>query len=195
MRELLIATKNPGKFEEIAQMLEGLNLKLLFLGSLEKADDDFIEDGITFEENSRKKAAYYHQKTGLMTLGEDSGIIVEALKEQLGVKTRRFGAGENAGDKEWLDFFMKVMEGHSDRRARFVCAACLFDADLEKFFYGETVGKIADEIFFPIKKGIPLSSVFVPENHQKVYSQLSLAEKNALSHRGKAMSQLRNYFL
>lgn len=162
-------------------------------------DSGFVEDGSNFDENACAKARFFASKTGFMTAGEDSGIIVEALKDELGVKTRRWGAGEGASDQEWLDFFMKRMEKEANRAATFVCSAYLADGEDYafgkggRFFRGETCGVIADSIMAPILPGIPLSSVFVPEGSDKVYAALSPAEKNKVSHRGKAMAQLKDF--
>lgn len=190
MRELLVATKNPGKFREISEALFGVSFKIIFLGDLNLSDGDFVEDGETFLENARKKAEYYFKKTGLMTLGEDSGIFVNALGDELGVKTRRWGAGRKADDKEWMDYFMKRMEGAPDRRARFVCNACLFWEGIDEQFEAETCGMIAEVLMAPIVPGIPLGSCFIPDGMNKAYAQLSVEEKNTLSHRGKVMAKV-----
>lgn len=154
---------------------------------------EFEEDGATFKENAAKKAKFYAEKTGLMTLAEDSGILVEALKGGLGVKTRRWGAGEKASDEEWVEFFLGRMEGIVDRRAKFVCCACLVDKGGETFFEGETLGNITEKLMAPILKGLPLSSCFLPNGCDKVYAALSHEEKNRISHRGKAMNQVREF--
>lgn len=198
----MIATKNPGKFREIGEVLGGLDLELVFLGDLEVEDGDFVEDGDTFEENALKKAQYYGEKLQMFALGEDSGILIDALEGELGVKTRRWGAGENASDEEWIEYFMKRMEGEEDRGARFVCCACLWDGGVEegamaagdseaKYFKGETRGVITEELEAEIIPGIPISSCFRPDGQEKVYTNLSVEEKNSVSHRGKAMHELR----
>ena len=128
-KELLVATKNPGKFSEITEVLGNTEFDLLFLGSMQVEDEDFAEDGETFEANSRKKAEYYGKKFGMLTLGEDSGILIDALKGELGVKTRRWGAGEHASDTEWIDYFMNRMEGEENRLASFVCCGCLWNPE------------------------------------------------------------------
>lgn len=151
------------------------------------------EDGDTFKENAYKKARHFYDLSGLLTLAEDSGILVSALQGELGVKTRRFGAGENANDEEWIDFFMKRMEGVKNRDAEFICSACLLGEGIEKFFEGETSGKIAEKLLSPIFPGIPLSSCFIPEGFDKVYAGLDVAEKNKISHRGKAMKQVKEF--
>lgn len=132
MRELLVATTNPGKFSEIMEILEYLPFSFIFLGNFLNRDsslraefESFSEDGETYRENAYKKAAFFAERTGMMTLAEDSGVVVSALEGELGVKTRRWGVGEKASDEEWIEFFMKRMGGEQDRRAKFVCCACL----------------------------------------------------------------------
>ncbi len=195
MQELLLATKNPGKFHEIMEVIEDLPFKFLFLGDLEMEDGDFEEDGATFRENAYGKARYYAEKTGMLTLGEDSGILVDALSGELGVKSRRWGAGENASDQEWVDYFLERMAGESDRGARFVCNACVYgpDVDVEKYFEGETRGAITEGLQAPILKGLPLSSCFLPEGCEQVYAALGAAEKNKISHRGKTMKGVKEF--
>jgi len=202
MQKLLIATKNLGKFSEIKEVIGDLDLDLYHLHNDDFAtkliDDHFEEDGETFEENAKAKAANYHELFGLPTIGEDSGIIVDALSGELGVKTRRWGAGAGASDEEWIEHFMKVMKDvPSDQRgARFVCCAAFIDGPGELvIFRGETEGIITAELEAPLREGIPLSSCFRPVGCSKVYSALSEEEKNRLSHRGKAFFELKKYLL
>ncbi|MFH1533639.1 MAG: non-canonical purine NTP pyrophosphatase [Nitrospirota bacterium] len=194
MQELLIATKNPGKFGEISEVFRGLPFELLFLGNMDVDDRDFVEDGFTFAENARKKAKYFSDKVGMLVLAEDSGILVDALEGELGVRTRRWGAGETASDEEWIEHFMKRMEGEGNRGARFKCSACLIDGDDEKIFDGETCGLITEKLMAPLIAGLPLSSCFLPEGCEKVYAALSEDEKNLVSHRGKAIRAVRSFF-
>lgn len=198
MKKLLIATGNLGKFKEISASLANLPLKLISLKEINLAIPDSVEDGKTYAENAFKKAQYAAQKTGLMTLADDSGIAVDALKNELGVKTRRWGAGANASDQEWINYFLKRMETYLDekRTATFTCNLCLVDEEgnLIKNFVGETTGKITKSVEAPIHPGIPLSSCFIPEGFDKVYITLSTEKKNQLSHRGKALQQVEEYF-
>ncbi len=213
---LLIATTNLGKFKEIFEILGKLDVlsggrfRVISLRELCDSEESFgledrsfqmsdfdglEEDGETFEENAIKKAKFYHEKTGLLTISEDSGIVVSALDGELGVKTRRWGAGENASDEEWIEFFMKRMSSEKNRNAKFVCSACVCGKkdDGKEFcevFEGETSGKITEKLEAPILKGLPLSSCFLPDGFEKVYAALSTEEKNAISHRGKAISKI-----
>lgn len=190
--QLLIATHNPGKFEEIRAMLHGFGGDCVSLAELGIAVD-FPEDGSGFEENALGKARFYHELSGLPTVADDSGIFVEALARELGVKTRRWGAGQEASDEAWLDFFMQRMASEENRNARFVCAAAFFDGTAEKVFLGETLGEITATVEVPVKAGVPLSSVFKPAGCATVSSALSMEEKNRLSHRGKAFAQLLDF--
>lgn len=203
--KILIATQNIGKFTEIQEVLSSLPLDLYHLKLKKFAsylkDDYFEEHGETFEENAELKAMHYHELIGMTTIGEDSGIIVDALKGELGVKTRRWGAGEHATDEEWIEHFMKVMKDIPDekRTAKFVCVAAFMDGGGEVvMFKGETKGIITHDLEAPLKPGIPLSSCFKPLGKNKVYASLTEEEKNQISHRGKAFHELKtfikNYF-
>jgi XTP/dITP diphosphohydrolase len=190
MKELLIATKNPGKYREITEVLAGHNFKFVFLGDLDVEDGDFEEDGSTFRENAFKKAKYYGDKLGMFSLGEDSGIEVAALKDELGLETRRWGAGHDASDEEWADFFMRRMEKEEDRNARFMCSACLYGDGIEEYFDGETAGVITEKLMAPLLKGLPLSSSFLPNGEDKVYAALGAERKSEISHRGKCIKKV-----
>jgi len=236
---ILIATKNRGKFNEIAGFLSGdagsgslrrpsaaLGAEVVFLGDFEVDDADFVEDGATHEENAGKKARYYWEKfcggdddgaaeaaagdDGAakaavdFVLGEDSGIYVDALSDELGVQTRRWGAGEGASDEDWLTHFMKEMAkrapGDEQRGAKFVCCACLVGGHdtsrgepFEEFFKGETFGKITQEIADEVLPGLPLSSVFKPDGFDQVYAELGQDKKNEISHRGQAIAQVKSF--
>jgi len=194
MTKLLIATGNRGKFTEIMEVLHDLkNFEFISLFDL-GIENDVEESGTTYEENSLLKARYFFEKTGFMTLAEDSGIEVEALKNELGVKTRRWGAGERASDADWLKFFLERMADEENKHAKFICVPTLIwgsKSDEMVQFRGETWGAILDAPQTEIPYGIPISSVFLPDGAEKVYAALTLQEKNAISHRGKAMHEVK----
>ncbi len=191
--KLLIATGNKGKFEQIASFLTGLPVDCISLEDADISLPEEVEDGTTYEENAEKKARFCAQKTGMMTLADDSGLIVDALQNQLGVFTRRWGKGKEASDEEWLDYFMERMKGEENRKATFVSYICVVDAkgDVIARSRGEIAGTITKTIEAPLKLGIPLSSVFKPEGCSKVHSAMSMEEKNRISHRGKALRAIR----
>lgn len=193
--KILIATTNMGKFGEILEVLAPLEPQGYSFVSLKDLgiEQDCEETGKTYAENALLKAHFYGVLSGLPTIADDSGLQVDALLGELGVKTRRWGAGSTASDEEWLDYFMNRMQRESNRAAEFLCAAAYVNGEEEKVFMGETRGVITEWLEAPIRGGIPLSSVFKPEGFLAVYSALSTEEKNSISHRGKAFQALRNY--
>lgn len=197
-KPVLIATSNQGKFKEILEILNGMQWQFLSLQDIKLGDHKVKENGKSFAENALKKARYYYKQSRIMTIAEDSGIIVDALKNQLGVKTRRWGAGEKASDREWIDYFLQSMKNIplEKRTARFICHAAIIDNEgKEHLFSGETEGTITFTLEAPIYKGLPLSSCFKPDGFTQVYSSLPIKEKNKVSHRGKAFQQLQNFLL
>ncbi|HLC90821.1 MAG TPA: non-canonical purine NTP pyrophosphatase [Candidatus Nanoarchaeia archaeon] len=195
MTKLLIATKNQGKYQGIKTVLSSLPVELISLDYLQIDDSLFIEDGKTFAENAEKKAKFYSKKSKLMTLADDSGIEVEALQGELGIKTRRWGLGEKASDEEWLNFFLKRMEKEKNRRAKFISCICLADKDGNVLAVGEgeVQGTLTEDIQASLKPGVPLSSIFLPDGSTKVHSAMTFAEKEKISHRGKALRPIKEY--
>ena len=195
MKELLIATGNAGKFQEISEILQDLPLKLYSLNDFKVVIPESIEDGNTYAENSLKKARYVAQMTHLMCLADDSGIVVDALKDELGIMTRRWGAGSKVSDLEWITYFLKRMETEKNRTAKFICHAYLVNPQGEVLYHceGETKGIITPELLAPIIQGLPLSSCFVAEGYDKVLAAMTVEEKNQISHRGKAIKQMKEY--
>ncbi|MBP7671128.1 non-canonical purine NTP pyrophosphatase [Candidatus Gracilibacteria bacterium] len=194
MKELLVATKNEGKLNQMREFLAEVPLVVRSLAEFEIDDGDFAEDGLTFAENAFKKADYYGRKLGEgLVVAEDSGIFVEALPGELGVFTRRWGAGAAASDEEWMAVFMERMAGVEDRRARFVANVCLWIDGEAYHFEKENHGVITAEVDYPLEPGIPLSSCFLPNGHQKVYARFSPEERLKISHRGQAMAEAREF--
>jgi XTP/dITP diphosphohydrolase len=195
VQKILIATHNFGKFKELMEVLEDLPFKFVSLND-EKIKEDIKENGKTYEENAIIKAEFFGRKTGLPTIADDSGIVVDALKGELGVHTRRWGAGSEASDKEWLDFFLNRMSYESNRRAEFISVAAFYRPGEETVtFRGECVGRILEKPQVELEPGIPLSAVFLPVGKRKVFSALTKHEKNEISHRGKAIKKCRDYIL
>jgi XTP/dITP diphosphohydrolase len=194
-KKFLIGTGNNGKFGEIMEVLRGLPYDFLRPADL-GLDCDVEENGQTHEDNAYKKARHFFNQCGFLTLAEDSGIFVDALAGELGVKTRRWGAGEKATDLEWVEYFLDAMKDVPQdlRTARFVCCAALIDDKGEAhFFNGQTEGVITDGLQAQIKEGLPLSSCFKPAGFEKVYAALTSEEKNSISHRGKAIKAARDF--
>jgi len=187
---LLLGTKNKGKFLEMQEILEPLSFTLvspLDLGITQDAP----EEAETFEENAIGKARFYRHLSALPTLADDSGLFVDALANELGVKTRRWGAGAEATDQEWLDHFLKRMKTEDNRKARFVTVlAYIDDAEQEYLFTGVCNGSITQtQEMTTYPAGLPLLSCFKPDGYDNVLGLLSREEKDHINHRRIALQQ------
>jgi XTP/dITP diphosphohydrolase len=193
-RKILVATTNPGKLAEISAMLD---LDVEWVGLTAFPDIiEIKEDGQTFAENARKKAAGYAKQTGLWTIADDSGLVVDALGGQPGVKSARF-SGAKEKNRTLLDHkniakVLKMIEGtpKEKRTARFVCCLCL--ASAEKILV-ETEGKLEGVIAEKEMgaNGFGYDPIFFVPKLNKTVAQLTREEKNAISHRGQAIRKLK----
>lgn len=192
-RSLLIATRNQGKVVEVANLLDDLQLQILSLADFSHLTE-VEETGNTFAENAALKAAYAAQETGLITLGDDSGLEVDSLNGQPGVYSARF-AGEPSDDQRNNSKLLTMLQGvpPEKRRARFVCAMALaipHSQGVPEVFYatGFCEGVILEEQ--KGEGGFGYDPLFFLPQLQKTFAQLTLEEKNLVSHRGKALQQM-----
>lgn len=190
---LLIATSNPGKYKELVEALNlPPNIKLLSLKDIDAAGEA-PEDYETFAENAQSKAQFYAEQTKIPTLADDSGLWIPAFPDFFGVRTRR--TIQASDDMAWLTEFLEMMEPQVDKTATFVCALAFYDSATKKSFVieGQTTGEIVDFPQTPLEPGIPVSSVFIPDGYDQVYSAMTKAQKAELSHRGKACAQMAEF--
>lgn len=191
--KLLIGTKNRGKFIELSEVLAIDGLELIQPDAV-GIDVDPEETGDTFEANALQKARYYFERSNLPTVADDSGIIVEALVNELGIHTRRWGAGADASDDEWVAYFLDRMKHEQNKRAHFVCVLAFIDkTGKEHTFEGRCDGVITDELEADYLTGLPISACFRPDGYNCVFSALKLEQKNSTSHRGRAAHMLRTF--
>lgn len=139
---LLIATRNRGKWAEIRELLADLPLDLIGLEAFPQLPE-VEESGTTFEENALLKARFFHERTGLLTVAEDSGLEVEALGGAPGLFSARYGRSDAERIARLLAELRDVPEER--RMARFVCVAALVGPQLERTFAGEVRGRIRSE--------------------------------------------------
>jgi len=195
-QSILVATTNPGKIAEIRAML-GAEMRWLGLADVGPIDE-IAEDGATFAENARKKALGYAKASGLWTIADDSGLVIDALGGAPGVKSARFsGERPQGADRTLIDHrnMAKVLDllkavPEERRTARFVCCLCL--AGPEKVLIeteGTVEGLITEREIG--KNGFGYDPIFFVPQLKKTVAQLSREEKNAISHRGSAIRKLR----
>ena len=188
---LVLATRNRGKIKEFRILLAGFGVEI-------KSLEDFgpippvVEDGKTFEENAYKKAHFTAQILGFPALADDSGLAVEALGGQPGVFSARY-AGEGAGDDDNIRKLLAALDGKDDRKAAFECFIAIAVPRGPALIYdGHCEGEITLEQRG--EKGFGYDPVFFYPPLERTFAQLSLDEKNRVSHRGRAMAELKKEF-
>ncbi len=173
---MLFATSNPGKLREAQAILAGVELLL-------SSDFGVVlpeENGTTFEENATQKSKAAFEQTGIPTLSEDSGLVVDALNGAPGIYSARYAGN----DKENLQRVLRELGNVKNRRAKFVCVAAYTDSTGTYTFRGELEGEIAHS---PIGEGgFGYDPIFLFDGTHTT-AQISQKEKDAISHRGKAL--------
>jgi len=188
---LVIATRNPGKTAEIRDLLTDFPLEIKNL-------DDFgpipvvEEDGKTFDDNAYKKASFTAKILGIPALADDSGLVVEALDGAPGVMSARY-AGENATDAQRCAKLLQEMTGKADRRAAFECVisiavpsgpALAYEARCEGLIVERPAGQ----------NGFGYDPIFFYPPLKKTFAQLTREEKSCVSHRGRALNEMKQEF-
>lgn len=149
--------------------------------------EELPETGDTLEHNAFQKAKYVNENFGVDCFADDTGLEVDALEGEPGVYSGRY-AGEPRSDERNIDLLLKNLEGSSIRTARFKTVIALLLGGEEYKFEGVAEGEILRERTG--SAGFGYDPVFLPKGYTKSFAELSLIEKNAISHRGKAVSEL-----
>lgn len=188
--DILIATRNKDKVREISEILDLPDIG--FFG-LENFPDcpEAEETGRTFDDNAMIKASQAAYYSGLWTLADDSGLVIDALNGQPGIFSARFAGPEADCRDNWmkvLEMMKQVPEGK--RTARFVCVLCLVGNNNRAFFTrGEIEGTITTE---PMgSNGFGYDPIFLPAGFDKTFAELDPPEKNRISHRSRALKKMR----
>lgn len=189
MIKILVATRNLKKINELSEFLDK---NLFSLSNLDELNIDFTveETGNTFEENATLKAEQYGGQSSLLTIADDSGLEVSLLNGAPGVFSARYG-GEGKTDKDRNDFLIQNLQPFKDQEifAKFVCVIAIWVPQLLmiKTFKGEIEGKIH---FKPRgSNGFGYDPLFYIPSKNKTFAEMSLSEKQRISHRGQAMAK------
>jgi XTP/dITP diphosphohydrolase len=194
--DIVLATRNEKKIEEIKKIFSTMKIPV-HLRTLDDFPDyqEVREDGRTFEENAIKKALHISRNTGMIAIADDSGLEVDALNGAPGILSARY-AGESADDRANIEKLLNEMRHvpSEKRGARFVCCiAIAFPEGDVKTFYGYIKGKIGTEP--KGENGFGYDPIFYPEGHDRTFAEMSDTEKNAISHRARALKELEKYLL
>lgn len=195
MRELLIATRNEGKMPEIRHALEGLAFQIVDINDVvELKNFEPHESGATYAENASIKAKEYGMRAGMLTLADDSGIEVDALGGKPGIGSARFAAGTDADrNRKLLDVMKDVPD--DKRQARFVSVIAIYDPakDELKTVREEVYGRVTREPRG--ERPFGYDPIFLYDEAGKTGGEMTLAEKDAYSHRGRALAKARDILL
>lgn len=195
--ELLLASSNPHKVREVRAVLGPLGVEIVGLDSVEEAAGvaEPVEDGETFADNARIKAAHYARATGMWCLADDSGLEADALGGRPGVHSARYaGSGGSRDERDRANnaLLLAELDGVADdrRTARFVCAMCLCDP--QGRVAAETRGTIEGAIGCEPRgrNGFGYDPLFVLPDLGCTLAQVTADEKNARSHRGQAARRM-----
>lgn len=188
---IVAATQNKHKIQEIQAIMGEFGMTVVSQAEAGLPDLDVEEDGDTFEANSEKKAVEIMDRCGEVTIADDSGLMVDALGGAPGVISARF-AGEHGNDRKNNDKLLALLADvePEKRTARFVSVITMVYPDGEKVVArGECEGHI---LYQPKGSGgFGYDPLFVPDGHEKTFAELSGEEKNKISHRAKALQNLK----
>jgi XTP/dITP diphosphohydrolase len=194
-KELVIATRNPGKLIEVRELLSDLPLALKsLLDFLQTTEVE--ETGATFSDNASIKATAYALQTGAWALSDDSGLEVDALGGAPGVYSARY-AGAGASDAERVELLLSelALTADMDRRARFACAISLSDPKgrIVNVSTGICEGSITHRPRG--EHGFGYDPVFIPEGYEQTFGELTSEVKQVISHRARALAGMRAFLL
>ena len=192
--KIVFASKNNGKTREAQALLADTGFELVPLSAYENIPD-IVEDGDTFFANAYKKAKGIAELTGEMALADDSGLEVAFLAGSPGVHSARY-AGEDASDEDNMRKLLTTLDGvpQAQRGAAFVCCLVLYKTPIEfTAFEGRLTGEICEQAHG--NSGFGYDPVFFLPHRKLTAAQLSLDEKNKISHRAQAFAKLKAYLL
>ncbi len=192
-QRLVLGTRNPKKREELVEILGDLELELADLSQWPDVPE-VVEDGATFEENARKKASEVARRLGEWVLAEDSGLVVPALNGRPGVYSARYAGKQGDDEANNRRLLAELAPLADDKRAAYyVCVAVFSDAQgqVQAVTEARCHGVIIKE--HRGTGGFGYDPLFLIPEYHKTFGELSARVKHALSHRGKALAQLRPF--
>lgn len=191
MKKIVFATNNAHKVSEFRSYFEQMGVEAEIVTIKEIGfTGEIVEDADSFEGNAYIKAKTLCDYTGLISVADDSGLMVDALDGEPGVYSARY-AGENATDAENNEKLWAELKKHPEKskKARFVCSICVCRPDGETLYVsGESEGEIIDEYRGEGRFGYDPIFYYPPFN--KTFAEMTSEEKNSISHRGRALAQL-----
>lgn len=187
MNKICFVTGNKNKLREVQSLLS--NYKIVSLNDLNFLED-IPETENTIQGNAELKARFINNKFSIDCFSDDTGLFIDSLNGNPGVKSARY-AGDNCNSDENIDLVLKNLKNISNRNASFRTVICLIKNNNTYLFEGVVNGKITEERVG--NDGFGYDPIFIPEGYHKSFSELTIDEKNAISHRGIAVNKLVNF--
>ncbi len=191
MMKIVFATNNAHKLNELRQ-IAGNKLQVLSLNDID-CHDDIPETGNTLQENALQKAQYIYEKYGMDCFADDTGLEVDCLGGAPGVHSARYAPGEGHDAEANTRLLLENMRRSADRSARFRTVIALILDGKEYFFEGKVEGVITEAP--EGEGGFGYDPVFMPEGWDRTFAQATPQQKNAVSHRGRAVAALMQFLL
>lgn len=188
MNKIVLSTDNKNKLREIKEILADLDIEIFGKSEIDGIDFEVVEDGETLYDNALKKADAMAKRVDLAVLADDTGLFVNALDGEPGVHSARYASEHD--DKKNRKKLLKNLEGKEDRSAYFKTQIILIDSKKNIIpIEGVCEGKISE-----VERGdngFGYDSIFIPEGFDKTFAEMSHEEKNEISHRARALKNLR----
>ena len=190
MKDILFCSHNQKKIIEVKQIFKDSRIKVFDLNSFEEIKEP-RETGDTFASNAKIKSKYGQKVFNIPCFADDSGFCVEALKNNPGVKSKRF-LEKFSNKKKAFEYIISNVIEKKNNKAFFVTAICLTLKDNHHIVF---IGRINGTVFLKPKgnNGFGYDPIFVPENYTRTFAEMSLKEKSVISHRKIAISKLKSF--
>lgn len=190
--KVIFATSNKGKAKEVKDLFKTTKFEIYTMSDI--GDNSEIEEnGLTFEENAMIKAKFIFDKYKVPVIADDSGLIVEQLNGNPGVHSARYAGDKCSYDDNNRKILYELIQFPEPHNAKFVCTAVYYDGKNSIVTNGELSGIIINE--FKGNNGFGYDPIFVPENSEFTLAEMSLEEKNKISHRAKAFNNLKDMMI
>tara|TARA_B100000287_G_scaffold302954_1_gene286104 strand:- start:14993 stop:15568 length:576 start_codon:yes stop_codon:yes gene_type:complete len=184
MNKICFVTGNSNKLKEIQNLLS--NYKIISLKDL-NFSDDILETEDTIRGNAYLKANFINKKYNINCFSDDTGLFIDSLGGGPGVKSARY-AGESCNSEDNINLVLKKLENQLNRNAFFKTVICLIKNNKTYFFEGKINGTISEKRIGG--DGFGYDPIFIPEGYEKTFAELTITEKNSISHRGIAVNKL-----
>ena len=188
--KIVFATNNPNKLNEIKALMP-LGIDILSLKEI-GCNEEIPETGITLEANAFQKAYYIKEHYGYDCFADDTGLEIEALSGAPGVYSARYAGPERNAESN-MEKILNKLKGNVNRKAQFRTAIALILNGEEQLFEGMVEGHISEAR--QGKEGFGYDPIFLPKNEQRSFAQMSMSEKGAISHRGRAVRKLVDFLI